>query len=111
MTITSLVEPWLQSFVSDPVLPLLQGIVVTIAVVLVFLVFFATRDVILRTNSLIYQIIAIMMVALLPIVGFLLYLLIRPSRTIREREMHAMLVKLTKAHKESKGEQRAEKKS
>ena len=54
---------------------------------LVFLILYTLRDVLLRTHSFLFQIFSIILVAGLPVVGFLLYLLIRPSRTMREREL------------------------
>ena len=38
--------------------------------------------------------ISILIVALLPVVGFFLYVLIRPARTIKERELEALLLRL-----------------
>ena len=54
---------------------------------LVFLIFWATRDILRRTRSTTLQVLNILMVALLPVVGFGLYLIVRPSRTIEEKEM------------------------
>jgi hypothetical protein len=71
--------------------PLIPAILVSIGSVGVFLILYATRDILLRTNSFLYQFVCILLVALVPGLGFLLYLLIRPSRTVREKEMHDML--------------------
>jgi hypothetical protein len=38
--------------------------------------------------------VAIVLVALLPVLGFFLYLLIRPARTLRERELYDMVARL-----------------
>jgi hypothetical protein len=78
---------------------------------LVFLVLFTTRDILMRTNSFLYQIACILLVALLPVVGFLMYVLIRPSRTLAERAMHANIIALlTKLHAGRKLEQKPMKK-
>lgn len=80
------------TFLSDnPMLRLSQVALLALAVVAVFLVFFTTRDVILRSRSFFFQFLAIMLTALLPVIGFFIYLLIRPSRTLKEREVEAML--------------------
>ena len=80
----------------NPVIRTLQLTLLGAAVVAVYLVFFATRDILLRTRSFLYQIACILLVALLPLLGFFLYLLIRPATTIREREWERMLRKILK---------------
>lgn len=55
--------------------------------IVVFFVLFATRDILLRTNSFLLQMFCILLVALLPILGFFLYLLVRPSQTLAEKAM------------------------
>ncbi|MDD5751789.1 MAG: hypothetical protein PHS73_04705, partial [Candidatus Peribacteraceae bacterium] len=68
--------------------------------VIIFLVFFTTRDILHRTHSLLLMAFCIVLVAVLPVIGFLLYLLIRPLETLRQRrqremvaEIHARLLK------------------
>ncbi len=75
----------------DPAVRMMQGLLLLLGIVIVFLLLYATRDIILRTHSFVYQIVCILLVALLPVVGFLLYLLIRPARTMKEREMEAKM--------------------
>lgn len=83
------------AFVSeDPVLRGVQALLALGAFTLVFLLFFATRDILLRSRSLLLQLGCVLLVALLPVVGFLLYLLVRPARTVREREMQARLERM-----------------
>lgn len=72
---------------ADPAVLFMQLLTVGGATVIVFLVLFATRDVILRSHSFLFQTFCILLVAILPVFGFLIYLLIRPSRTIAERRM------------------------
>lgn len=88
---------------ADPALRLLQGLLLTIAILVVYLVFFTLRDVLLRSRNFAFQLFAILLVAFLPIVGFLLYMLIRPVQTLAERrrdrylrELHTALVPATK---------------
>jgi len=78
----------------DPVLRLTQGGLILLAFVVLYLLFYALRDVLLRTHSFLYQFFCILLVALLPVIGFLLYLLIRPARTVKEREAEQMLTNL-----------------
>jgi ABC-type nickel/cobalt efflux system permease component RcnA len=75
----------------DPTFRLLQIALLLIAVLAVFLVFYTLRDILLRSRSFFFQIISILLVSCLPIVGFLLYVLIRPTRTLREREVDRAL--------------------
>ena len=93
-TIQSFLEPWLLFLADDPMLRLLQGSMLLVGALVIFLVFFTTRDILLRTNSFLYMFVCILLVAALPIVGFLLYLLIRPARTLKERELYAMVLAL-----------------
>lgn len=76
---------------SDPQLRLLQFLLLSVAGASVYLVLFTTRDSILRSNSFWFQFFSIALVAVLPIVGFLLYLLIRPSRTLKDKEMEEVM--------------------
>ena len=69
----------------DPTARLAQLGFLMLGIFIVFLLFFALRDILLRTRSFAYQIVCILLVALLPGVGFLIYLLIRPARTLQER--------------------------
>jgi hypothetical protein len=87
-------QPWLVFLAEDPALRLLQAAMLLVGVVVIFLVFFTTRDILLRTHSFWYMFISIVIVAALPIAGFFLYLLIRPSRTNKEREMEELVTEL-----------------
>jgi hypothetical protein len=74
---------------------MMQGGLLFVGFVVIFLVFFVTRDILLRTHSFWYTAFCIVLTALLPGVGFLLYLLIRPARTIREREQEKLVQSLS----------------
>ena len=93
--IQSLLEPWLMFLAEDPLLRGLQIGMLLLGAIVIFFVFYATRDIILRTHSFWYMFFSIILVAVFPIIGFFLYLLIRPARTIKDREMEGMLKKLT----------------
>lgn len=87
-------KPWLVFMAEDPALRLIQGAMLLVGILVIFLVFYTTRDILLRTHSFFYMFISILLVAALPVVGFFLYLLIRPARTIKEREIEMMLIEL-----------------
>lgn len=87
----TLLEPWLLFLAEDPTLRMLQMGMILLGTIVIFLVFFTTRDILLRTNSFFYMFVCIILVAVLPIVGFFLYLLIRPARTLKERDLEEML--------------------
>ncbi len=77
---------WLVLLTDNPVLRLFQLALIVLAIIAVFLVFYVLRDVLLRSRSFVFQLSAVIVTALLPGVGFLLYLLVRPPVTLRERE-------------------------
>lgn len=78
----------------DPLIRAAQIGLGVLAVGLAYLVFYATRDILRRSNSLTYQLFCILLVACLPIVGFFLYLLIRPSQTLHARNMEENVAKI-----------------
>lgn len=78
-------------FGSDPALRAGQLLVMGVSVLLLFLLFYTLKDVFLRVRSFWLQALFLLMVALLPIAGFLLYILLRPHRTLKERETEMML--------------------
>lgn len=82
---------FLSLLTENPAIRTVQLSLLGLAVVSLYLVFYATRDILLRTKSFFYQLACIFLVALLPVAGFLLYLLIRPATTTRERELESLL--------------------
>lgn len=90
---------------TDPTVLFFQFLMAGSAFIVVFLVLFTTRDILLRTHSFLLQAFCILLTAVLPIIGFFLYLLIRPSRTIAERAMHRDIIALmSKLHAGKKKE-------
>ncbi len=94
---------------ADPALRLMQGLLLALAVLVVYLVFFTLRDVLLRSRNFAFQLFSILLVAFVPVVGFLLYMLIRPVQTLAERrrdrllrELHAVLPVPEKEEKKEK---------
>ncbi len=106
----SLFEPLLSFFTDDPTLRIAQTLLLGSAALLIFFVFFTLRDILLRTHSLLYQIACILLVAAVPVFGFLVYLLIRPARTVKERETEKMLLTLTGKHPEKSEPKKKEEK-
>lgn len=101
---------------ADPGVLAVQVGMISIAFLVVYLILFVTRDIILRTHSFLYQVSCIILTAVLPIAGFLLYLLVRPSTTLFERSLDQkvglMLARMQSGKKEqSKPEKGAQKKS
>lgn len=78
-----------------------QALVVGVSFILLYFLCFALRDIFLRTHSSLYQIACILLVAALPLIGFLLYFLVRPARTIKEREAEEMLKALSSGKRHS----------
>ena len=94
----------------QPFLRLLQVGLLILGILEMFILFWTTRDSLLRSESLIFQFFSLAMVAVLPVVGFLLYLLIRPSRTLREQRLEQMLTELLRSHKRGEREKHRPKK-
>ncbi len=82
---------------SDPTIRLSQLALIILGIVAIYLIAITTKDILLRTKSFWYQACCILLVTVVPIVGFFLYLLIRPARTIKQRDMYAMLQRITPA--------------
>ncbi|MEQ1849423.1 MAG: hypothetical protein ABL890_02430 [Candidatus Peribacteraceae bacterium] len=82
----------------DPVIFALQVAAVCASVIVVYSVLFVTRDVILRSQSVLFQVFSILVTAALPVAGFFLYLLMRPATTNADRALRKditeMLVRL-----------------
>lgn len=93
-SVQSFLEPWLLLLSQDPALRQLQLEMLGLGVIVIFLVFFVTRDILLRTHSFFAMFLSILVTAGLPVIGFFLYLLFRPSRTIKERENEEMLTEI-----------------
>lgn len=78
---------------SDPV-SWIQVSILGVAIILIYLLLFTLRDILLRTRSFWYQFFCVLLVGCLPVLGFFLYLLIRPARTVKERHTDFMLSQL-----------------
>lgn len=94
-----LLDAALLAFNDNPVILSLQAGIVVAGVMTVYLLAYTVRDIILRSRSVVYQLACILLVAALPIVGFFLYLLIRPARTVQQRQMEKMLKEILSGEK------------
>ncbi|MFH0834691.1 MAG: zinc ribbon domain-containing protein [Patescibacteria group bacterium] len=63
----------------------LRGVFVYLFVVLVAIVIWVARDVVARSKSLIFQVVSILLVIALNLPGLLIYLIIRPQKTLTEK--------------------------
>jgi len=71
---------------SSPSFKMIQLIfVIYIGLLWLSVIIWVTRDAIQRSDSLFFQVIAIMLNIVFPILGILLYLIIRPGKTTAER--------------------------
>jgi hypothetical protein len=100
--LTTNLDGVLQVLLADGPLLALQGGLLLCGLLIIFLVAFVTRDILLRSDSLLAQLSAILITAVLPIVGFLLYLLFRPSSTVRERALEQKMDALFERMKDQK---------
>lgn len=71
--------------VADWVTVVLHGAVLYFFVIWVALVIWVARDVVGRTRKLVWQVLAIVLVALLNIFGLVVYMILRPQKTLLER--------------------------
>jgi hypothetical protein len=79
-------EPWMILLTDDPLLRAMQLGLLLCGALVVFTVFFVTRDILLRSRSFPAMLGSILLAAGLPLIGFLIYLLLRPSRTLAQKE-------------------------
>lgn len=87
---------WLTVFAVDPMVQLMQIFMVLFGLIMVCIVFFTTRDVLLRSNSFLFMLFSILLVTIFPVGGLLIYLLIRPSRTVSQKNSDVILLLLKK---------------
>lgn len=87
----------------DPTALALQLGVLAVGALLLFFLFWTLKDALLRSRSLGFHMFSLLLVTALPFFGILVYLLVRPSRTLKEREterlLHAILKEVQHARK------------
>lgn len=90
-------------FSSDPTVFAMQVGAIVASAVVIYTVLWTTKDVIARSRSTLFQVSSILLSAALPVVGFFLYLLLRPTTTNAERalrkDMTEILVRLRESGK------------
>jgi hypothetical protein len=89
----------------SPAIRAIQVAIVLVVLFDVYLIFYVVRDVLLRTQNLFVQILCIFLPVVFPVIGFLAYLLLRPSRTLKEREMEQLLHQLLEQKKHERSHQ------
>jgi hypothetical protein len=73
-------------FLSAPSFQAIQiAIIIYVGLLWLAVIIWVTRDAIYRSDSLIFQVIAILLNIVFPILGILIYLIIRPGKTTTER--------------------------
>jgi hypothetical protein len=99
-----------QDFFSAPTFSFaLQGAVGYIALVWIFIILWVARDSGNRSDSILFQLISIILVVITtPLIGLPLYLLLRPSQTLFERDMCEMLQYLVEDEEEEEEEESRE---
>jgi amino acid permease len=112
---SSILENIFSFLATDPSVLLLQILLIFAAFLIIYFVLFVTRDIILRSHSFLFQAFCILLSAI-PVFGFLLYFLIRPSETLRQQSMrhelhHVSLIleKMTK-HQEARKQKQTKQK-
>jgi hypothetical protein len=86
MTIDSILQA-LQKVLNSNILTIaLEAVIAYLAVLWIAIIIWVSKDANNRTNSLLFQVFAILIVIVLtPLFGLLIYLIIRPSRTLTEQ--------------------------
>ena len=76
---------WLAMVTSPSFKTMQLAIVVYVGLLWLSIIIWVTRDAISRSNSLMFQVFAILLNIGFPVLGTLLYLIIRPGKTVMER--------------------------
>lgn len=91
------------------------GLALYLTLLWIALIIWATKDILSRTNNLAFQIISILLVTILNIFGVLIYLAIRPSKTLVEKFFEDLefetLVQESKKTKKTKSKSKKKKKA
>jgi|CXWL01.1.fsa_nt_gi RNA polymerase subunit RPABC4/transcription elongation factor Spt4 len=74
------------SLLDSPVFDwVLKGVLVYLAALWFAIVIWVGRDIIHRTNNVLFQVLVILLNIILPVFGLILYLIIRPGKTLLEK--------------------------
>ena len=91
LSFLTVLQAWLQT--TDLLDLFLKGVLGYVAIFWLALLIWVTRDVIHRSNSIIFQAFAILLNTILPIFGLVIYLFIRPSKTLLDSYYDEMEIK------------------
>ncbi len=106
MTVDAIIQSLEKLLNSNIVSWVLQGFIAYLAILWIAIIIWVTKDANNRSNSLMFQIFAILVVIILtPIFGLLIYLIVRPSKTLTEKyleqsQMHLLNEEEQKEKKE-----------
>lgn len=96
-------------FISAPSFKTLQlAVVVYCGLLWITIIIWVTRDAISRSQSIIFQVFAILLNIIFPILGILLYLIIRPGKTTLDRYYEELEHRLILESINEKGEEEEE---
>ena len=80
---------------SNVLMMVLQGIVIYLAILWIATIIWVSKDANNRSNSILFQIFAVLVVIVLtPLFGLLIYLIVRPSRTLTEKYLEELQVSI-----------------
>jgi hypothetical protein len=89
------------SFSESPIIDWgIKGILIYAGVLWLSLIIWVARDCIERSNSLIFQVFSILLNIALPVFGLIIYLIMRPSKTLMERYYEDLEYKLITENQE-----------
>ena len=76
----------LMGIMSSPLFDyLIKGFLIYLALLWLALVIWVARDIVNRSNSIVLQVVFILLNLILPVFGLILYLVLRPQRTLLEK--------------------------
>ena len=95
MTIDTILQA-LQKVLNSNILTItLEAVIAYLAVLWIAIIIWVSKDANNRTNSLLFQVFAILIVIMLtPLFGLLIYLIIRPSRTLTEKYLESIQLQI-----------------
>lgn len=88
---------------------ILKGALIYLGVLWFSMVIWVTRDIINRTNSVLFQTMVILMNIALPVFGLVLYLIIRPTKTLTEKYYEELEYNFLNEHEHEESCKRCEK--
>lgn len=95
MTIEVILQSLQKVLNSNLLIFALEAVIAYLAVLWIAIIIWVSKDANNRTNSLLFQVFAILIVIVLtPLFGLLIYLIIRPSRTLTEKYLESIQLQI-----------------